>query len=62
MFITTSTFTKEALEYAHKHRTSKIELIDGPKLGRLMQEYEIGVIVRKNYKVMDIDENFFFEE
>jgi phosphatidate cytidylyltransferase len=62
VFITTSTFTKEALEYAHKHRTSKIELIDGPKLGRLMQEYEIGVIVRKNYKVMDIDENFFFEE
>lgn len=62
VFITTSTFTKEALEYAHKHRTSKIELIDGPKLGRLMQEYEIGVVVRKNYKVMDIDENFFFEE
>jgi restriction system protein len=62
VFITTSTFTKEALEYAHKHRTSKIELIDGPKLGRLMQEYEIGVIVRKNYKVMDIDENFFYEE
>jgi len=27
-----------------------------------MQEYEIGVIVRKNYKVMDIDENFFYEE
>jgi restriction system protein len=62
VFITTSNFTTGALEFASKHLSPKIVLIDGPELGRLMLKYEIGVIVRRTYKLMEVDENFFSEE
>jgi len=62
VFITTSNFTSGALEFASKHLSPKIVLIDGPELGRLMLKYEIGVIVRRTYKLMEVDENFFSED
>ena len=62
IFITTSGFTKGALDYVKENKDKKIHLIDGPELGKLMQEYEIGVIVKRNYKLMEIDENFFYED
>ena len=62
VFITTSAFTTGALEFASKHLSPKIILIDGPELGRLMLKYEIGVIVRRTYKLMEVDENFFSED
>jgi len=62
VFITTSSFTSGALEFASKHLSPKIVLIDGPELGRLMLKYEIGVIVRRTYKLMEVDENFFSED
>jgi restriction system protein len=62
VFITTSMFTAGALDFASKHLSPKIVLIDGPELGRLMLKYEIGVIVRRSYKLMEVDENFFSED
>jgi restriction system protein len=62
VFITTSMFTTGALDFASKHLSPKIVLIDGPELGRLMLKYEIGVIVRRTYKLMEVDENFFSED
>lgn len=62
VFITTSMFTAGALDFANKHLSPKIVLIDGPELGRLMLKYEIGVIVRRTYKLMEVDENFFSED
>lgn len=59
VFITTSTFTQGARDYVNKQMTTKIVLIDGVELGRLLVQNEIGVVVKQNYKIMEMDENFF---
>lgn len=43
VFITTSSFTKEALTYAESQQQKSLKLIDGEKLSDLMVQYEIGI-------------------
>lgn len=43
VFITTSSFTKEALAYAESQQQKSLKLIDGEKLSDLMVQYEIGI-------------------
>ena len=59
IFITTSRFSKDARHYAVSLSTPRIILIDGSELANLMLEHEIGVTVQRNYKVYEIDSNFF---
>ena len=59
VFITTSGFTREALDCAKDYRDKKIVLIDGSRLTQLMLEAGIGVSVKYVYKVYRIDEDFF---
>ena len=61
VFITTSKFTKAAEDYVAKNMTTRIILIDGFELGRLLVKYEVGVVVLRSYKVLEIDENLFDE-
>ncbi len=61
VFITTSSFTKEALDYAERLDT-KIVLIDGQRLVELMFEYNVGVSTVMTYEVKRIDHDFFAEE
>ena len=61
VFITTSAFTQGALDFASKHLTPKIVLIDGNELGKLLIRYEVGVVVKQIYKLVEIDENYFLE-
>ena len=62
VFITTSTFSADAKDYAQKSQLSpRIILIDGPELGQLMVRHGIGVQALKTYKVVDIDEDYFEE-
>lgn len=61
IFITTSSFTKEALSYTPSSNI-KIVLIDGNQLANYMIDYNIGVSVRQNYEVKRIDSDFFTEE
>lgn len=58
VFITTSTFSNGAREYANNVPT-RIILIDGNRLASLMIRYGVGVQVRETYKVVEIDEDFF---
>lgn len=60
IFITTSAFSKEAKDFAAKI-DSKIILIDGPMLGRLMFDYGIGVSVSTTYEVKRVDTDYFEE-
>lgn len=62
LFITTAQFTKEAKEYANKQHTTKIVLVDGVTLAKLMIEYNIGVSVETTYAIKRIDSDFFSEE
>lgn len=61
IFITTSTFTKEAQEFASKI-DSKITLIDGEMLSQLMIDYNVGVNLVANYELKKIDSDYFAEE
>ncbi len=61
VFITTSSFTKEAKEYASLIE-SKIILIDGEHLSRLMVEHNVGVSTVGRYEVKKLDSDYFDNE
>ena len=62
VFITTSSFTKEAKEYATTVGDFKVSLIDGLELAGLMIESDLGVALVGRYDVKRIDSDFFGTE
>lgn len=58
IFITTSSFTSDALDYVMRIDT-KIILIDGRELSRLMFEHGIGVTTASVYEVKRVDSDYF---
>ncbi len=60
IFITTSSFTKEALGFVTKIG-SKIVLIDGNQLAQLMIDHNVGVSVAASYEIKRIDSDYFTE-
>ncbi|MCC6489638.1 MAG: restriction endonuclease [Candidatus Hydrogenedentes bacterium] len=61
VFLTTSTFTKEAQEYA-ANLESKVILVDGPLLAQYMIDSGIGVSNVASYNVKRVDSDYFSEE
>lgn len=61
IFITTSNFTKEAIEYTPRNET-KIVLIEGSQLAQLMIDYNLGCTTQQTYEVKKIDSDYFGEE
>lgn len=61
IFITTSCFTREALEYV-EHLDIKVILIDGKRLTDLMIETNVGVVPVATYDVKKIDSDYFSED
>lgn len=61
VFITTSSFTREAKDYAPRNDT-KIVLIDGEQLSQLMIDYNIGCSTHQNYEIKKLDLDYFDEE
>lgn len=61
IFITTSCFSNEALEYASKI-DNKIVLIEGDHLAQLMIDNDIGVSKITTYELKKIDSDYFVEE
>lgn len=62
IFITTSTFSKEAREYVKAINTKNIVLIDGVQLAQYMIEFNVGVSTEIIYEVKKIDTDYFIEE
>jgi restriction system protein len=62
VFITTSAFTKDAIEYARTLGGTKVILIDGEKLAELMIEHNVGVSAKETYVVKKVDYDYFSEE
>ena len=60
IFITTSSFTDQALNYVSKI-DSKIILIDGDRLSNLMFEHSVGVSTAGTYELKKIDSDYFDE-
>jgi restriction system protein len=61
VFITTSSFSKEAEDFAKKIE-SRIALIDGNKLAEYMIDFDIGVSKVSTYDVKRIDSDYFIED
>lgn len=61
VFITTSTFTRDAIEYA-KGLQNTIVLVDGPQLAELMIDYGVAVSEVQTLRIMKLDEDWFAEE
>jgi restriction system protein len=61
IFITTSSFSREATEYTPRNET-KIVLIDGTQLSQLMIDYNLGCTSFQAYEVKKIDNDYFGSE
>jgi len=61
IFLTTSTFTKDALEYA-SGLDIKVILIDGQELAKFMFDFEVGISTESTYVVKRIDNDFFEDD
>jgi restriction system protein len=61
VFITTSSFTRDARDYASKI-DNKIILIDGEELAGLMIDNGIGVVTSASYEVKRVDQDYFVED
>jgi len=59
VFITTSTFSKSAIDYAKYDTKARIILIDSERLTELMIRYGVGVQVKQTVRIVEIDEDFF---
>ena len=59
VFITTSSFTKEARKEVHDQVGKQIALIDGAMLTELMLNYGIGIRSVQTFKTYEIDLSFF---
>jgi restriction system protein len=60
IFITTSGYTAEAIDYASRIDT-KVVLIDGQRLAALMIDFDVGVSASATYVVKRIDSDYFDE-
>lgn len=58
VFITTSTFSKEAATYADDV-TPRVILVDGRELAQLMIEYGVGVTPSRGYQLKTLDLDYF---
>jgi restriction system protein len=61
VFVTTSYFTKPALEFAERH-PFKMVLIDGKQLTTFMIRHAVGVRIAETLYLKKLDEDFFGEE
>ena len=61
VFITTSGFSRPALDYV-KDIQDKVILIDGHELADLLIEYGLGVSTVASYDIKKIDSDYFTEE
>lgn len=61
IFITTSNFSKDAIDFVSKI-DSKIILIDGEQLSEYMIDFNVGVTTTSTYELKKIDSDYFLEE
>ena len=59
VFITTSSFSKLALQAAEKSGHFRLVLIDGDELTRLMLRFDVGVRTSRTVEIKRIDLDYF---
>ncbi len=61
IFITTSSFSEGAIDFC-RHIDSKIILIDGEQLAKLMIDFNVGVSVQRTLEIKRVDSDYFAAE
>jgi len=61
VFITTSSFSKEAQEFVGMIE-KRIVLVDGEKLTELMLSHNLGVSTKQVYEIKTLDTDYFLED
>lgn len=61
VFITTSSFTKEAIDFIEKQQQKSIKLIEGKLLAELLVKYHVGVNIAQTFSLYKIDLDYFNE-
>ena len=59
VFITTSSFTREAMKFVEEQQQKNLKIIDGKLLAELMVKYEVGVKVQQSFHVYKPDISYF---
>lgn len=62
VFITTSSFSEPARQFATKSLQQRIVLIDGERLAELMIEHGLGVSTVATYEIKRLDSDFFADD
>lgn len=62
LFITTAKYSSGAIQYANNLLGTKVVLVDGSTLTKLMIKHSVGVSVEHVYEVKRVDSDFFSEE
>ncbi len=62
VMLTTSRYSREALEYARSMQQHKVILIDGEQLTQLMIEHNVGVNIEETYTIKKLDRDYFDSE
>lgn len=62
LFITTAKYSADAIDYASNLLGTKVVLVDGEALMRLMIRHNVGVSTEHTYEVKKIDSDFFEDE
>jgi restriction system protein len=61
VFITTSTFTRDAIDFA-ENVTPRVILVDGKELAELMIDHDVGVSIARTYRLKRLDLDYFATE
>jgi restriction system protein len=61
VIITTSVFTKDAVDFVERIEGEKVVLIDGDQLTTLMIDHNLGVTTTKTYMLKEVSNDFFDE-
>lgn len=62
VIMTTSGFSREALEFVDRIEGKKVVLIDGDQLAELMIDHGVGVATTKVYELKEVSNDFFDED
>ncbi len=61
VIMTTSTYTRDGLDFVDRIEGKKVVLIDGGRLADLMIEHNLGVTATKTYTIKEVSNDFFDE-
>ena len=62
LFITTAKFSSGAMQYASNLLGTKVVLVDGTGLAKLMIKHNVGVSIEQIYEIKKLDSDFFEDE